>query len=115
MLAAVLVLGVLAGCQSGGNKGTEQGYSEETEENGNADSGTGDDEAANKESDTEKTGDEAEESKYVIPEVTMEKYDIPDTEDFRFVKDMKIGFSLGNTFDAYVDGSSLKDDMDTET
>lgn len=138
ILAGVLVIGVLSGCQSGTNAGTEEGYSEEAtnnnsdknnSDNNNSDSGTGDQESSdkessdkdsdnkdsnNKDSNTEKSGDEGE-SQYVIPEVTMEKYDIPDTEDFQFVKDMKIGFSLGNTFDAFVDGSSLKDDMDTET
>ena len=49
-----------------------------------------------------------------VPDVSVKAYDIPDTEEFRFVKDMKIGLSLGNTFDAYSD-SGLKDEMDTET
>ncbi|MBR1674204.1 MAG: glycoside hydrolase family 5 protein [Eubacterium sp.] len=49
-----------------------------------------------------------------IPELSIEKYDIPDNEGMRFVNNLRIGFSLGNTFDAYVD-TSLKDEMDTET
>ena len=49
-----------------------------------------------------------------VPDVSVDSYDIPDTEPFRFVKDMKIGINLGNTFDAYSD-SGLKDEMDTET
>ena len=36
----------------------------------------------------------------VIPDVTMEWKEIPDTEAFAFVRDMKIGWNLGNTFDA---------------
>ena len=48
-----------------------------------------------------------------IPEMKMEASAVPDTEAFRFVRDMKIGVSLGNTFDAYND-TSLKDEMDAE-
>ncbi|SEF50542.1 endoglucanase [Eubacterium ruminantium] len=50
-----------------------------------------------------------------IPEVSIEKHEIPENEGTVFVKNMRVGINLGNTFDAYVDGSSLKDDMDTET
>ena len=50
----------------------------------------------------------------VVPEVSVERRDVPDTDAFRFVQDMKIGMSLGNTFDAYSD-SGLKDEMDSET
>ncbi len=58
----------------------------------------------------------SEEEKVIeIPEVAMEKYEIPDSEAFEYVKNLKIGFSLGNTFDAFVDGKSLENDMDTET
>lgn len=49
-----------------------------------------------------------------IPEIKIDGYDIPDNEGIRFVRSLKIGMSLGNTFDAYTD-SGLKDEMDTET
>ena len=49
-----------------------------------------------------------------IPKLNMEAQAVPQTEAFAFVKDMKIGVSLGNTFDAYND-TSLKDEMDAET
>ena len=49
-----------------------------------------------------------------IPEVSIEQKPVPDTECFGFVRDMKIGVSLGNTFDAYND-TGLRDEMDTET
>ena len=49
-----------------------------------------------------------------IPELKMEGHAIPDTEAFDYVRDLKIGVSLGNTFDAYND-TSLKDEMDAET
>ena len=39
-------------------------------------------------------------SKYEIPEVVMEAKEIPDTDAFKFTKDMKIGWNLGNTLDA---------------
>ncbi len=53
-------------------------------------------------------------SEITIPEVTVEARTIPDVEGFTYVKNMKIGISLGNTFDAYKDGS-LSDEMETET
>jgi len=55
-----------------------------------------------------------EKSKAVIPTLSIEAKHVPDTEAFQFVKDMKIGVSLGNTFDAYRD-TNLSDEMDTET
>ena len=40
-----------------------------------------------------------------IPQVkTFYQYEIPETEAMAFVKDMKIGWNLGNTFDATDDG-----------
>jgi len=35
-----------------------------------------------------------------IPEVTVDKFQIPDSEGTRFVKELKLGWNLGNTFDA---------------
>lgn len=45
--------------------------------------------------------------------VTRE-YKIPDTESYRFLQDMKIGWNLGNTFDA-MDCNWLKNDLDYES
>ncbi|MCR5829275.1 MAG: cellulase family glycosylhydrolase [Lachnospiraceae bacterium] len=50
----------------------------------------------------------------VIPELSIEKKAVPDTESMKFVKNLKIGVSLGNTFDAYKD-TGLTDEMNTET
>ena len=36
-----------------------------------------------------------------IPEITIEAKQIPDKECFQFVKDMKTGWNLGNTLEAY--------------
>ncbi len=55
----------------------------------------------------------AADQKEVASTVTKE-YKIPDTESYRFLKDMKIGWNLGNTFDA-IDWNWLKDDIDYES
>lgn len=49
-----------------------------------------------------------------IPEIKMEAKAVPDTEAFQYVRGMKIGVSLGNTFDAFKD-TGLSNEMDTET
>lgn len=54
-------------------------------------------------------GDQTEATSTVTKE-----YKIPDTESYRFLQDMKIGWNLGNTFDA-VDCNWLKDDIDYES
>ena len=46
-----------------------------------------------------------------IPEITIEAKQIPDKECFRFVKDMKTGWNLGNTLDAYSQGKMYGDDI----
>lgn len=48
------------------------------------------------------------------PEYKIADFEIPDTEAFRFVRDMKIGWNLGNSFDA-VDCTWLTDEMDYES
>lgn len=54
-----------------------------------------------------------EETVYEIPDVIIEPYEVPDTEAFAFVRDMKIGWNLGNTFDAY--GQTFANELDSET
>lgn len=51
----------------------------------------------------------------IIPEIDIDAYAIPDTESMRFVKDMKIGWNLGNTFDATSESTSLADELKIET
>ena len=50
----------------------------------------------------------------VIPEIPTKEMEIPDNEAMRFVRDMKAGWNLGNTFDA-VDCTWLPDPLDYET
>ncbi len=52
---------------------------------------------------TESAETETEDSGVAIPEVVIEPKEIPDTDGMKFVRDMKIGWNLGNTFDAITD------------
>lgn len=54
-------------------------------------------------------------SNYEIPEVNITVKEVPDTEAFHFVKDMKIGWNLGNTFDAYTDTPWFSDELGYES
>ncbi len=55
-----------------------------------------------------------EEAGREIPEVMIEPFEVPDTEALRFVHDMRIGWNLGNTFDAINDGWT-GDELDLES
>ena len=99
-LAFTLAGALLAGC--GGQAEKPETASEETVAETTAEG----------EKTTEKT---EEEDALVIPDINIEKeYAVPDTEAFKFVKDLKIGFSLGNTFDAFNDGGTM-DEMEIES
>ncbi len=50
----------------------------------------------------------AEAGGITIPEIPMKQFDIPDNEGLRFVREMKTGWNLGNTFDAYDDEGWFK-------
>ena len=51
----------------------------------------------------------------VIPEYHLNiEHEIPDNEAMRFVRNMRVGWNLGNTFDAYDDGGHVKNHMDME-
>lgn len=49
-----------------------------------------------------------------VPEINITGKDIPDNESLSFVRDMKLGYNIGNTFDAFVD-SGVNDDLTIET
>ena len=66
------------------------------------------------ESGESETASEPEKEKIVIPEISIPAKELPDSESLRFVRALGVGFSCGNTFDAYVDGG-LDDEMKTET
>lgn len=52
---------------------------------------------------------------YEIPDVDITPMDILYSESFQFVKNMKIGWNLGNTFDAYTDNPWFSDELGYET
>lgn len=121
LLCAALLTGSLTAC--GGQNGDGQTVE-------NPDTGSSDGQAP--ETESEPGGDEGEEEQdgsgdagnggesapedaaYQIPEVNTEPFEVPDTEALRFVREMKIGWNLGNTFDASNDGG-LSNEMDFET
>lgn len=59
------------------------------------------------------TKDVNQNTSYEIPDVQVMPCDIPDTEAFQFIRDMKIGWNLGNTFDAN-DSEWVEKEMDYE-
>ena len=50
----------------------------------------------------------------VIPQLTFDSYELPETDAMAFVKDMKLGWNLGNTLDATDDSGSNANDLDIE-
>lgn len=54
-------------------------------------------------------------STYEIPVVNITTKDIPNSESFLFVKNMKIGWNLGNTLDAYTDDPWFSDELGYES
>ena len=59
------------------------------------------------------TSAQEDENKTIIPVIDIEKKPIPDNEALAFVKEMKAGWNLGNTFDA-VDVAGLSNKLDYE-
>lgn len=142
ILAFSLGCGGLAGCgepeTAEGQVREESGSVEESirEENGNgaaesdagnesngaekgeqAESDSVGDGAESKESEASENSEQAEgagESRYEIPDVTIKAFEIPDTEGMAFVHNLKIGWNLGNTLDAYSE-SRLAQELDSET
>ena len=52
---------------------------------------------------------------YTIPELNISQQNIPDTEGINFVKDMRLGWNLGNTMDAIDDTGWVGSEMGIET
>lgn len=100
--------------QTESSTGTENGSGEES--SAGTESGSGEESSAGAENNSaENSAEEKEaERQYEIPEVNVEAFDIPDTEALEFVHNMKIGWNLGNTLDAYSEGS-LANELSSET
>lgn len=100
---------------------TEEGNKETTTEEGNkaSETATGSEESAGAQENSEESAGEPESSSESSAEPEEERYqiaefEIPDTEALSFVRDLKIGWNLGNTFDA-IDCTWLSDEMDYES
>ncbi len=57
---------------------------------------------------------QAERAAATIKDVEIPAEEIPEGEAFTFVKNMKVGWNLGNTLEAYNDGQTLEDELKTE-
>ena len=64
--------------------------------------------------DKEVQAEEKEAATITIPEVSVVQKEIPKTESLLMVQDMKAGWNLGNTLDAYVEGRSYSEENELE-
>ncbi|MCD7729893.1 MAG: glycoside hydrolase family 5 protein [Oscillospiraceae bacterium] len=53
--------------------------------------------------------------KATVPTLSVESCELPENDALSFVADMKIGWNLGNTFDATDDSGSVTNDLDLES
>jgi len=134
LLVLLLAAGMLAGCGYQAGRADEasagENPAEDVLDSDNtllADTSSGDNmssDASSSESDRSKAegasapdsspSDPAKTPADNIPKIDIEKMDIPQNTALAFVNDMKIGWNLGNTFDAF-DCSWLKDEMAYES
>lgn len=110
-MAFVMAAGLLTGCGKG--NGDDTGVTPTVAEAAPTEEAEPTDEGAAAPTEAPEATQKPE-SEYDIPELTLESFEIPDTEDFQFVKDMKIGWNLGNTLDAS-ECTGLEDELDYES
>ena len=113
MLAASLALGMLTGCGDTGVSGSENTQTESAAGTEDTSAGESSEATATENSESAGSSEEAA-SEFVIPDVNIEPYDVPDTEAFSFVRDMKVGWNLGNTFDSFRE-TPFANELDSET
>lgn len=119
---ALLMVLCMAACGSSGEELSRASGGASAEESAGAGSGA-EDESAGKESagadssagaegssEEDGSGSESE----ATPTFSIKSFDLPDNEALAFVRDMKVGWSLGNTFDA-IDCTWLSDELDYES
>ena len=125
-LALVMSVGMLTGCGGKGSSdaGTTPGVTQGAESTG----GTQAEATQGAQAPTEAPEPTAEPTKEAtptpeptptevpdnIPDVTVKSFEVPTNEALQFVKDMKIGWNLGNTFDAS-ECTWLSDELDYES
>lgn len=136
MTASVLALGLCA-CQGKAPDGGEdvawvesqetQAPASGTEDNKTEDNKTEDNKSEDNKTEESKTEDQsdsqsgedtkepaAQEPEQEEPKYKIASFEVPDTETFRMLRDMKIGWNLGNTFDAF-DCTWLSNELDYES
>lgn len=126
LLCATLLTGSFAAC--GGRNGDDQvkeslatdgsdsqAIHDSAPETENGSGQNGGEEQQDGSGDAGSEGESAQgEAAYQIPDVNIEPLEVPDTEALRFVREMKIGWNLGNTLDASND-SGMNNELDFET
>lgn len=61
------------------------------------------------------TEDDSSTASIIIPDINLEKQTLPDNDALKFVAAMKIGWNLGNTFDAVIDNPDFEDELQYES
>ena len=119
-LAALCVAGcmLLSGCGTGdpADKVTETGSAADVaaEKNENAeDTEVKDVSTEDVAAEQDNSETETEDAGVTIPEVVIEPKEIPDTDGMAFVRNMKVGWNLGNTFDA-ITNAQKEDELSIE-
>ncbi|MDE5866078.1 MAG: glycoside hydrolase family 5 protein [Lachnospiraceae bacterium] len=108
IMAAVMAL---SGCA--GNTANPDGAVEENADVNESGNAAGNDAGTNSETDTNlsagEENSEGESNGLQTPVIEIEQKELPDSEALVFVRNMKTGWNLGNTFDASDNGSSGND------
>ncbi len=116
LAAAVLSLGLTA-CQSTTQEESKQESQQQESAQESSDAATKEQEPSGQQTTEESSQEESEEPSQEIQtnkEYVIKDFEIPDTEALQMIRDMKIGWNLGNAFDA-IDCNWLTDELDYES
>jgi len=110
-MAMVMAVFVFSGCSASDSEAKVDSGKDSISEDVSDTKKTDDSSKEPSEENTPKGGQQT--TSIELPDVQVEPYDIPNTEAFKFIRDMKIGWNLGNTLDAH-DSDWVKDELDYE-
>lgn len=113
MLAAVMVAG-LAACAGTGKTTEEAGVEADTQTAATEQPQSESQTDAKEETMTAVEKAQAERAAATIKDVEIKAEVIPEGEAFTFVKNMKVGWNLGNTLEAHNNGQTPEDELKTE-
>lgn len=114
VLAVTLLLSACGNAESVQDAAPEEVSAEETEEEQTAAAGEDKTEEQTAAAGEEEDASKEKDSEIVIPEVSIELKEIPASDAMEFVKNMKVGWNLGNTLEAH-NGANPGDELSTET